>query len=622
MTTTHTVEPIPRKPLRLWPGITFAALAWLVIVVLPIVAPDVGSFAIIGGALGGLLVLLWWLFFSRAPWSERLGALALIVVAAIGTKLLVDESVSGAGMGMLFYIYALPVMALALVVWAVATRRLARGPRRAWLVAAILIACAAFLVIRVDGLSNTEGVDFAWRWTPTAEERLLAEEPDAAPPRVADAAPSVADAAPPAAATADTETTAAESESAAASSAPPTATRPEPEWPGFRGPQRDGVVRGVRLETDWAKSPPVELWRRAVGPGWSSFAVDGDRVYTQEQLGEEELVSCYDLQTGAPIWRHGDPVRFWEANAGAGPRATPTLHDGRVYTFGGTGILNAIDARDGSVVWSRNVAKDTEKEAPYWGFAGSPVVVGDSVVVAAAGKLASYDLATGNQRWIGPKGAGYSSPQLATIDGVEQILILNGAGAVSLDPRDGTLLWQYEWPGDGIVQPAMTDDGSVLIGGSGSGMGGEEGLRRVAITRGPGGWDAERGTGGWTVAEGWTSTGLKPYFNDFVVHQGHAYGFDGAILASIDLADGERNWKGGRYGNGQLVLLADQDLLLVLSEKGELALVDASPDQFTERARFKAIDGKTWNHPVVVGDVVLVRNSEEMAAFRVSPAGG
>jgi outer membrane protein assembly factor BamB len=259
---------------------------------------------------------------------------------------------------------------------------------------------------------------------------------------------------------------------------------------------------------------------------------------------------------------------------------------------------------------------------PTGGFAGSPIVYGSALVIGAAGKLVSYDLATGDLRWIGPKGAGYSSPQLATIDGVEQILILNGAGATSLDPRDGKLLWTHEWPGDGIVQPAVTDDGSVLIGGSGSGMGGEEGLRRVAITRGPGGWDAERGTGGWTVEERWTSTGLKPYFNDFVVHEGHAYGFDGAILASIDLDDGKRNWKGGRYGNGQLVLLADQDLLLVLSEKGELALVDASPDQFTERARFKAIDGKTWNHPVVAGDVVLVRNSEEMAAFRLPLAGG
>ena len=198
-----------------------------------------------------------------------------------------------------------------------------------------------------------------------------------------------------------------------------------------------------------------------------------------------------------------------------------------------------------------------------------------------------------------------------TIDGVAQILLLSAAGATSVALADGALLWEHAWKGYPIVQPNQTAEGDVLISVSDS-----SGIRRIALAHTSG-----EGSGGWTVEERWTSNGLKPYFNDFVVHKGHAYGFDGSILACIDLKDGARKWKGGRYGNGQLVLLADQDLLLVLSEEGELALVGATPDQFTELARFPAIEGKTWNHPVLVGDVLLVRNGEEMAAFRLSLAG-
>ncbi len=609
MTNNQIDLPSSQKPFRLWPGVVAAVLLCLTRFGVPLVAPDAAMVAMLGGLGCALAILVWWLFFSRALWPERIGVVVLMVVALVATRFVAHISLAGAGMGMLLYIYAIPVLCLALVVAAVVSHRLSSIARRAALSAAILLACGVFTLLRTDGIVGEGGSDFHWRWTPTAEERLLSQArnekdpvalvPAAVAPPTATITPLVAPTlALPDAKTPETNSTAAKSKA---------------EWSGFRGAERDSVVRGARINTNWTQSPPVEVWRKPVGPGWSSFSVNGDRIFTQEQRGEDEIVSAYNLNTGEAVWRHRDAARFYESNAGAGPRATPTLSNGRVYTLGGTGILNALDARDGSVVWTRNAATDTKKKVPDWGIASSPVVVNDLVIVATAGVLAAYDLGSGNPRWVGPSGgSGYSSPHLANLGGVPQILLLNGVGVIGVAPTDGKLLWEHAWKSDGIVQPFVIAGPeaakSDVLMGSGSGLGAEVGLRRIAVAH---------VTDKWTVEERWTSNGLKPYYNDFVVHKGYAFGFDGSILACVDLADGKRKWKGGRYGHGQLIVLPDQDLLIVLSEEGELALVAATSDQFTELARFKAIEGKTWNHPVLVGDTLLVRNGEEMAAFRL-----
>jgi outer membrane protein assembly factor BamB len=628
------------KPLRLWPGVAFAVLVVVVRYVAPIFSPDALRYGIFVALGGTLAILMWWLFASRAAWWERLGFLALAIAGMAVTLRFLDVSVARGNMGFQYYLHGVPVVSVAFVVGAVAGRGLSNGLRRATMAGIILIACGAWTLVRSQGVTGDGMAQFTWRWTQTPEERLLAARddnpgvldiaapmpaPEAPAAVAADAVESIPTEVPTPAIAADvapmrglaTEaTTDAVSETAlettleAGGENAVAATRPS--WPGLRGQGRDGVVRGLEIASDWSATPPVELWRREIGPGVSSFAVRGDLLYTQEQRGDDELVAAYSVETGEPVWRHRDAARFWDAHVGAGPRATPAVAGSNVYTLGATGILNALDAESGALVWSRDAAADTGAALPTWGFVSSPLVVGDLLVVQAA-TLIAYDLATGEPRWRGPEKRGsYSSPHLLEIDGVTQILIVGHSATMSVSPTDGTVLWEHPWRGVGIVQPVRIGDGDILISLIDAGAA-PIGTRRVAVSNG--------GPAGWSTEERWTSNQLKTSFSDVVVDGAYAYGVDGRLLACVDLETGERRWKGGRYGEAQLLYLPDSGLLLVLTERGEIALVRASPDRFEELARIAAIDGKTWNQPALVGDVLLVRNGEEMAAFRLARAG-
>lgn len=564
-------EPTGLKPLRLLPGVIIVILQWLLRFGIPSVTPNntalmVGVFS---GVLGGLAVAVWWAFFSRAPKLERWVAILLMIAALVTASKYLHPSIATANMGMMFIFFSIPVMSLCFVIWAVVSRNLSTQLRRVTMVITILLASGMWILLRTEGMTSNLHFDFAWRWSKTYEQRFMAK-------------------------------------TGIESMTLPAVTKSGADWTGFRGANRDGIVHGLQINTDWKSSPPKELWRRPIGPGCSSVAISGGLLYTQEQRGDDEVVTCYELTSGKPVWVHSDKARFWDSHAGAGPRSTPTLSNGLVYTLGATGILNVLDAGNGSVVWSHDAAKDTEVKIPGWGYASSPLVVDSIVAVSIAGKILAYDLVTRKLLWSGPDGGeSYSSPHLMTIDSVRQIVFMNNTSMTSFAPADGKELWKLPLAGGPIVQPARINESDILI--SDPAATGSIGMSRYTVSN---------GSDGWEIKKLWSSAGMKPYFNDFVIHKDHTYGFDGLSLACISIADGKRVWRGGRYG-GQIILLADQDLLLVQTEKGELALVSATPDKLTELARIPAIKGKTWNHPVLAGDVLVVRNSLEMVAFRL-----
>ncbi len=393
--------------------------------------------------------------------------------------------------------------------------------------------------------------------------------------------------------------------------AAPAAADHDAVWTDFRGPQRDGLYTETPIRTDWPAAGLEPLWSRPIGGGYASFVVADGLAFTIEQRRGEEVVVAYDIDSGAERWTYAWPAHFRETMGGPGPRATPTWHDGRLYALGATGRFVCLDAATGSVVWERDILADGGAANLPWAMSGAPLVVDDVVVVQPGGSrgwsVAAYDRLTGEVAWhVLDDVQGYTSPMLATLGGIRQIVVVTAERAAGLRPEDGALLWEYPWTVPvvpNIAQPLVINDTRLFLS---AGYG--KGAALVELT--PAG-DRLAAT---TV---WESNRMKNKFSSSVLIDGYIYGLDESILACIDAATGELQWKGGRYGYGQL--LAAGDHLVVLTERGDLVLVRATPDGHDEVAGFRAIEGKTWNVPALAGGRLLVRNARQMAAFDLSP---
>lgn len=567
------------RPMKLWLPVTLVVLFWLVWVAVGYA--EVANFIrFLVRAATALLVLLifvgWWLARERVSLTSRLMVLVAAAASAVISVLLMDKTVLAPAV----LVLSIPALLTGWVVWLVIARNSSPAVLLAGMLLLGLITNVPGALVRMEGMKGDGTGDFCWRWQPTAEQRFLQQA----------ASRSTRD---PEAVPADIDTTAVDS------------------WTDFRGPQRDSTVPGITFATDWQQSPPQMLWHVAVGPGWSSMVVVGNHLFTQEQRGDIEVVSCYDANTGEQLWLHEDTGRFEENLGGVGPRATPTFADGRIYARSARGLLNCLDAATGDVIWSRSLTEDLSATVPTRGFSDSPLVVDDRVIVFAAGEgdnqLIACDTQTGEQVWsVAVGNESYSSPQLATINGQTQALFVGVDYLVSHDPSTGQVLWTFN-PGKGsprpVMQPRPISDTDLLVSFSPI-----DGLSRIQITS---------QEGQWAAAEVWSTNRIKPDYSDFVHYDGHLYGFDQNIFCSIDLATGQRNWKAGRYGSGQVLLFPDQPVLLVLSEQGELILLEPRPDKHSQLASIPAISGKTWNHPAVANGRLYVRNAEEMACFEL-----
>ncbi|MCB1085893.1 MAG: PQQ-binding-like beta-propeller repeat protein [Verrucomicrobiae bacterium] len=514
------------------------------------------------GAVSVAPVAIWWLFRVE-HFARYWGALLLPFV----------------GIGLLALWYLLLGWGEAEVRW-----------RRFWKfgVAVLVIGVTLKFLTKYDGSTGGTSLPrFVWRWE-AGEAQSIAEElppvdPDAKPKPLVDAS-----------------------------------VEGVVDSPQFYGPNRDAMWPEASLVAsfDWSEKPE-ELWRVPVGLGWSGFAVVGRRAITQEQRGPEEWVTCYDLISGDLLWTHRDTAHYYESAeaggremAGDGPRSVPTIHGEHVFTYGATGILNCLRLETGEAVWQRNVLQELGKGLPQWGKSTSPLVIPDLKLVVVSGgensapTLVSYETETGVPAWKSDgDGASYSSPRLINLCGMRQIVSVNARNVSGHDLSSGKELWSFPWPGSNpkVGQPIDLPGDRLLVTAS---YGAGSFLLQVK----------HEGTA-WSVEPVWETNRLKTKFSSATVLDGHAFALDEGRLACVNLEDGSRVWKDGKYGFGQHLQVGNR--LLIQAEEGYVAVVSATPEKFEEVARLDALNSMTWNPPTLAGRYLLVRNDREAICFRL-----
>ena len=572
---------LPHKPLRLWPALALTAIIILCRYVPPFIEGASSQYwmvPIFFPMMASALMLIWWVAGSRATGREKLIGFFGVILALTVIVLLSHASVRG----LITTYLTLPLGMVGFGLGAYFNSRKEPTQRVTGVLIWSVIAMSVTLLLRNEGITGDYAFDLKSRWSSGSDNVTWLPTPPSVP-----GVPSLGPAVNKAFATA--------------------------EWPGFRGTDRMGRAKAPKLATDWKANPPKLLWKKSVGAGWSSFAVAGTYAFTQEQRGANEVTVCYDVNTGSEYWSQQREARFDEPMGGPGPRATPTLAEGAIFTVSASGMLQRLKATTGEVEWQQDFKAIAGREPPMWGYSSSPLVTHSLVIIFAGGVgeagVMAFEAATGKLRWsvaCGPES--YSSPQLSKVLGEESVLMLTNDGLLMLDPATGKVRLNYAWKFEGYraLQPTVIGDDVVLLPTPMS-----EGTRAIRISK----------KGDQLATEDlWTTKHMKPDFTELIAHKGYLYGIDGSMFSCVDLKTGTRVWKDGRYGKGEGVLLESSDQILISAEDGRVVLLQADPAGHKELASFVALKGKTWNHPVVVGDKLLVRNGSEAACYALPVA--
>jgi outer membrane protein assembly factor BamB len=388
------------------------------------------------------------------------------------------------------------------------------------------------------------------------------------------------------------------------------------DWPAWRGPNRDGKSTETSINTDWQKSPPKTLWRRSIGGGYSSIAAVGDRIYTMDRHGTEERVVCLAADTGKDLWAFSYPVDWGKFGYNSGPRATPTIAGGRLYSVGATGIFVALELPTSPTgqpkeAWRHDLIAEFNGALPQWGVACSPLVEGDLVIVqpgGSKGSVAAFNQQSGALVWSALSDVnGYSSPVVADIASRRQVVVFTGEGIAGLDVRDGNKLWYYDWPEqfNGNIATPIAAGNFVFI----SSVYTNGGCALLEISQSNGQFQAN-------PVYVKRNKLMRNHHASCVLHQGFLYGFDSleGIFKCIDLRTATEKWYNRKPGKGSL-MFADSHLI-ILTEKGELTIAAADPERCTLKGKIEVFDrGETWAVPVLSRGKLFVRDKEEIVCL-------